>query len=241
MKKTARLKAGTLFLGAALLLTACGGEENGSETQGDTPEGGSSDYPQLNGEVAEDEQEVIMKTSMGDITLKLFPEYAPKAVENFVTHAEEGFYEGVIFHRVLEDFMIQGGDPDGTGMGGESIYGEPFEDEFTEELRHFRGALSMANAGPNTNSSQFFIVQNDELDSQVVEAVENAVEEGQLDEEAAQTYIDNGGTPHLDGGHTVFGHVIDGMDVVDDIAAVNVDGQGRPDEDVVIEEIEVVN
>ena len=80
-------------------------------------------------------------------------------MENFLTHAENGYYDGMIFHRVIQDFMIQGGDPTGTGMGGESIYGAEFEDEFSMNLFNLRGALSMANAGPNTNGSQFFIVQ----------------------------------------------------------------------------------
>lgn len=98
-------------------------------------------------------------TTMGDISVVLYPEQAPKAVENFTTLAEQGYYDGVSFHRVINDFMIQGGDPEGTGAGGESIWGESFEDEFSDQLHNFRGALSMANAGTNTNGSQFFIVQ----------------------------------------------------------------------------------
>ena len=99
-----------------------------------------------------------IKTNFGSIRVKMLPEAAPKAVENFLTHARNGYYNGIIFHRVINDFMIQGGDPTGTGMGGESIWGDPFEDEFTPDARNFRGALSMANAGPGTNGSQFFIV-----------------------------------------------------------------------------------
>lgn len=98
-----------------------------------------------------------MKTTMGDIQLLLFPDAAPKAVENFTTHAKNGYYNGLVFHRVIPDFMIQGGDPTGTGMGGESIWGKPFEDEFSPDYHNLRGALSMANAGPGTNGSQFFI------------------------------------------------------------------------------------
>lgn len=100
-----------------------------------------------------------IKTNMGDMEFVLFPEIAPKAVENFVTHAKEGYYNGLIFHRVINDFMIQGGDPTGTGCGGESVYGKAFEDEFSIDARNYYGALSMANSGPNTNGSQFFIVQ----------------------------------------------------------------------------------
>ncbi|MBR2337910.1 MAG: peptidylprolyl isomerase, partial [Clostridia bacterium] len=101
----------------------------------------------------------ILHTNHGDIAIRLFPDHAPKTVENFVTHAKNGYYDGLIFHRVINDFMIQGGDPTGTGCGGESIWGHPFKDEFTPELHNLRGALSMANAGPGTNGSQFFIVQ----------------------------------------------------------------------------------
>lgn len=101
----------------------------------------------------------VIKTTMGDITVQLYPDQAPKAVENFIGLAKKGYYDGIIFHRVIQDFMIQGGDPTGTGRGGESIWGGSFEDEFTPDLRNFRGALSMANSGTNTNGSQFFIVQ----------------------------------------------------------------------------------
>ena len=101
-----------------------------------------------------------LHTTMGDIEIALFPEYAPKTVENFLTHAQNGYYDGIIFHRVINDFMIQGGDPNGTGMGGESIWGAPFKDELSPQLYNFRGAVSMANSGVDTNGSQFFIVQN---------------------------------------------------------------------------------
>ena len=98
-----------------------------------------------------------IKTNRGDMSFVLFPEIAPKAVENFTTHAKNGYYDGLIFHRVIKDFMIQGGDPNGTGTGGQSIWGAPFEDEFSVDAHNYYGALSMANAGPGTNGSQFFI------------------------------------------------------------------------------------
>ncbi|MBQ8063840.1 MAG: peptidylprolyl isomerase, partial [Clostridia bacterium] len=98
-------------------------------------------------------------TSKGAIKAKLIPEETPKTFENFTTHAKNGYYEGIIFHRVIKDFMIQGGDPEGTGRGGESIWGRSFEDEFHPDLHNLRGALCMANAGPNPNGSHFFIVQ----------------------------------------------------------------------------------
>jgi peptidyl-prolyl cis-trans isomerase B (cyclophilin B) len=124
-----------------------------------------------------------METSKGTITLELYPEHAPKTVNNFAFLAGEGFYDGTVFHRVIPNFMVQGGDPTGTGRGGP---GYKFEDETRgNPLRHERGVISMANAGPNTNGSQFFITHDPQ--------------------------------PHLDGRHTVFGKVTDGMDVVDAI------------------------
>jgi peptidyl-prolyl cis-trans isomerase B (cyclophilin B) len=143
-----------------------------------------------------------LHTNHGPIAVELFDEDAPKTVANFVKLAGDGFYDGVIFHRIIPDFMIQGGDPTGTGSGGP---GYQFEDEFNSQPV-VRGALAMANAGPNTNGSQFFIVTADAC-------------------------------PWLDGKHTVFGRVTDGMDVVTEIEAVETDARDRPREDVVIESI----
>ena len=145
-----------------------------------------------------------LQTNQGAIAIELFDDDAPKTVDNFVSLARKGFYDGVIFHRVIPDFMIQGGDPTGTGSGGP---GYTFEDEFNEHPVA-RGALAMANAGPNTNGSQFFIVTADAC-------------------------------PWLDGKHTVFGRVTDGMDVVDAISALETDARDRPREDVVIERVEL--
>jgi peptidyl-prolyl cis-trans isomerase B (cyclophilin B) len=145
-----------------------------------------------------------MNTSEGVIALELFDDDAPKTVENFRTLADSGFYDDLIFHRVIRGFMLQGGCPDGTGAGGP---GYTFEDEFNSHLV-VRGALAMANAGPNTNGSQFFIVTADEC-------------------------------AWLDGKHTVFGRVSDGMEVVDAIEAVETDGRDRPQTPVVIESVTV--
>ena len=145
-----------------------------------------------------------LNTSKGPIAVELFDDDAPKTVENFRTLAGKGFYEGVIFHRVIPDFMIQGGDPTGTGSGGP---GYTFEDEFNDR-KVVRGALAMANAGPNTNGSQFFIV--------TAEAC-----------------------PWLDGKHTVFGQVSDGMDVVDAISGVDTDASDRPREEIRIDSVEL--
>ncbi|MFC3928348.1 Cof-type HAD-IIB family hydrolase [Streptococcus caprae] len=179
-----------------------------------------------------------IKTNRGDLTIKLFPDHAPKTVANFVALAKDGYYDGIIFHRIIKDFMIQGGDPTGTGMGGQSIYGDSFEDEFSNELYNLRGALSMANAGPNTNGSQFFIVQNSKIPY-----AQKELERGGWPAEIAASYAENGGTPHLDRRHTVFGQLTDEASyaVLDAIAAVETGAQDKPVADVVIETIEVVD
>jgi cyclophilin family peptidyl-prolyl cis-trans isomerase len=148
--------------------------------------------------------DATLHTNHGAIDIELYPEDAPKTVDNFVKLARDGFYDRVIFHRVIPDFMIQGGDPTGTGSGGP---GYSFEDEFNDHKVE-RGAVAMANAGPNTNGSQFFIVTT----------------------EAA---------PWLDGKHTVFGRVTNGMDVADKISELPRDARDKPHDDVVIERVEV--
>ena len=156
----------------------------------------------------------VMHTNMGDIKIKLFPEKAPKTVENFVTHSKNGYYNGLKFHRVINDFMIQGGDPRGNGTGGESIWGGSFPDEFDPELHNLRGALSMANSGPNTNGSQFFIVQAREVPANMLEQMRDLEDNG-VPADITAAYAELGGTPWRDFRHTVFGQVTDGMDVVD--------------------------
>ena len=193
-----------------------------------------SQFPQLN-EVNEKNPLVTVHTNLGDFTLELFLEVAPKTVENFVTHAKNGYYNGVIFHRVIEDFMIQGGDPTGTGMGGESIYGRTFEDEFSREAFNLYGTLTMANAGPNTNGSQFFIVTAKQVPAQMLKQLKD----GGWPEEIVEEYAKVGGTPWLDHRHTVFGRVVEGMDVVLKIEGVERNAQDRPLEDVVIESMDV--
>ena len=241
----------------------------------------------------EGETIAIMHTNMGDIHIRFFPEAAPKTVENFLTHAKNGYYNGLIFHRVIEDFMIQGGDPKGDGTGGESIYGKKFEDEFNAKLMNLRGSLAMANSGVNTNGSQFFINQvgptgksanqlkqaAEESNAQVKEQYTRETYEqyksyydtyygegyftsiyptyedfyyGSLVPDASlvpdevwDLYAQYGGNMHLDGawrytgGHTVFGQVYQGLDVVDAIAAVEVDSSDKPKASVIIESIEV--
>lgn len=200
-----------------------------------------ADFPQLSKDIAPNEAAVKLKTNKGDITIKLFPEHAPLTVENFLTHAKAGYYDGLIFHRVMKDFMIQGGDPQGTGRGGQSIWagkdskkdpGSGFQDEFSDYLYNIRGSLSMANAGPHTNGSQFFINQNTSNQTAFLDPIF-------YPEKIIAAYA-TGGNPSLDHRHTVFGQVIEGMDVVDAIASVPTDGQDKPKEDVIITGIEVI-
>lgn len=191
-------------------------------------------FPQIN---LEDTKviEAKINTTKGALTFNLFPELAPKTVENFVDHAKNGYYDGIIFHRVIKDFMIQGGDPTGTGMGGESIWGEEFEDEFTTALYNFRGALSMANSGPNTNGSQFFIVTAADVPENMIEQMEGA---GYPDE-VSSVYKEDGGTPWLDQRHTVFGHLAEGMEVIEAIESSKTGHGDKPTKDIIIENIEI--
>ena len=176
---------------AGICLTGCG-KAKVPEPTGETSEEVQTDEPQKGDEIA-----VFHIENYGDITVRLFKNAAPKAVENFVTHAKEGYYDGVIFHRVINDFMIQGGDPTGTGTGGESIWGSEFEDEIVDNILPIRGALCMANRGADTNGSQFFIVQAKASNLDTVNS-------DSLTDEQKKMFEEYGGTTHLVGGYTVF-------------------------------------
>lgn len=180
----------------------------------------------------------IIKTNKGDMSFELYPQYAPKAVENFATHAKNGYYNGLIFHRVIKDFMIQGGDPTGTGCGGESIWGKSFEDEFSLDARNYYGALSMANSGPNTNGSQFFIVQAKSVPDSLLSQMEGLKDNG-YPQSVIDKYKEVGGTPWLDFHHTVFGMITQGTDVLEDIASSRTGMGDKPVYDVVIDTIEI--
>lgn len=186
------------------------------------------------------EEIIVMITNYGDIKIRLFPDIAPKAVENFKTHARTGYYNGLTFHRVVKGFLIQGGDPNGDGTGGESIWGAPFEDEFNVRYHHLRGAVSMANCGRDTNASQFFIVQNPEVDRNLIEQKSVLGEDKGYPQDIIDAYSELGGTPQLDYKHTVFGQVFEGMDIVDKIANVETDENYRPIEPIVIKKMKVV-
>ncbi|MCH5353481.1 MAG: peptidylprolyl isomerase [Acutalibacter sp.] len=208
---------------------------------------------------------VITMKSGEVIKLRFFAEEAPKAVYNFKRHALDGYYDGLTFHRIVANFMIQGGDPDGNGTGGESVWGGKFADEFNSNLLNIDGAVSMANSGANTNGSQFFINATD--GAQVNwENYEEGFKYYQQDpdgfssvygrwikmdivpEEMKTLYNEHGGNPHLDGyystmglGHTVFAQVFEGMDDVIKLSKVPVGGTDgtTPLEGVVIEKIEI--
>jgi len=187
----------------------------------------------------EGEEIVVIITNHGEIKIRLFSDIAPKAVENFKTHAKDGYYDGVTFHRVIKDFMIQGGDPDGTGMGGKSIWEKPFEDEFNKDYHNLRGSLSMANAGPGTNGSQFFIVQRSFVEEDFLSQMKQAGDEAGFSEDVINAYAELGGTPWLDYRHTVFGQVFQGMDIVDKIANLEVGANDKPVNPVVMEKVEI--
>lgn len=226
-----------------LNMSACSSDNSNKESTNSV--GFQTEKPELGEEVA------VMTTSKGEIKIRFFPDEAPKAVENFKGLAEKGYYDNLTFHRVIEDFMIQGGDPNGDGTGGESLWGEAFEDEFSDKLFNITGSVAMANSGPNTNGSQFFINQNSPesfVGWEMYENFNSSINTELLTDEIKELYNQNGGNPHLDGyynknkrGHTVFGQVFEGMDVVESIASVKTNSNDKPIEDVVIQSVKIIN
>lgn len=181
---------------------------------------------------------VLHIKNYGDVKVKFFEEVAPKAVENFVTHAKEGYYNGVTFHRVINEFMIQGGDPEGTGMGGESIWGTDFEEELSPELVPYRGSLCMASRGLQNSpslGSQFFITQ-----AKYNEQMASYMQAGGYPADLLEQYKTYGGYLSLYQQYTVFGQVYEGMEIVDKIASVETDESDKPVENVVIDSIDVM-
>ena len=203
-----------MFMAMILSLTGCGTKtENTAGSQGNQTGTGDTTQQTENVQTNMERSHVMMKMADGgEVVIELIPEYAPATVENFLSLVKEGFYDGLIFHRVIEGFMIQGGDPEGTGMGGsdKNIRGEFASNGFKQnKLKHSRGVISMARSQhPDSASSQFFIMHED--------------------------------APHLDGQYAAFGKVISGMEVVDKIATVETGENDRPLEDVVIESIRVI-
>lgn len=196
---------------------------------------------------------ILNMKDYGTIKVHFFKDAAPKAVENFISLAEKGYYDGLTFHRVINDFMIQGGDPNGNGTGGASIWDEDFEDEINEYLIPLRGSLCMANAGGgNTNGSQFFIVQSNKIDTEDEQQIKDQLDYyismyksstgltlDSYNESVIKNYLEVGGCLYLSGGYTVFGQVYEGLDVVDAIAAAKTDSNDKPLNDVIIESIDI--
>jgi len=185
----------------------------------------------------------IVVHDYGTIYIKLFENAAPKAVENFVTHAQEGYYNGQTFYRIIEDSLIESGDPTGTGDSGESIWKEEFKDEFNKELQPYYGALCMANEGPDTNKSQFFIVQASQTyDDKILDQIEDTYNIN-FDDLARNRYKTVGGAPWFYRKNTVFGQVYQGNDILDKISNVDKtdDEMGIPAVDVIIDKVSIVN
>ncbi len=246
----------TLMLILLFVLTGCGEEKTANKTSTQTTNTSNTtqnnakedskvsvDYKQAaQKQMAKPEAgetvAIIHIKEYGEVKVKFFEEVAPKAVQNFVTHAKEGYYDGVTFHRVINQFMIQGGDPEGTGMGGESIWGTDFEEELSPELVPYRGSLCMASRGLENSpslGSQFFITQA-KYDDQMASYMQGYGYPADLLEE----YKNYGGYLSLYGQYTVFGQVYEGMEIVDRIAAVQTDESDKPVQDVVIEKVDVI-
>ena len=222
------LAAGTMLL----TLGAC------KDTESDSNKTDSGNITAQLAKPEKGEDIAVITTDFGEIKMKFFPKVAPKGVENFTTHVKNGYYNNLTFHRIVKDFVIQGGDPQGTGRGGESIWGGKFNDEIDmTALHHFRGAVAYANSGKNSNGSQFYIVQPNTLSTGLDTQMKNAG----WDQAVIDAYKQYGGTPSLDGGYTIFGQVYEGMDVVDKIASVEIaDAQnGTPKDKVIIKKIEM--
>lgn len=192
--------------------------------------------PQAGDTVAE-----IVVRDYGAIYIRFFSEAAPKAVENFISLAKKGYYNGQTFYRIIKDSMLESGDPTTTGDGGESIWGEAFKDEFSPYLQPYRGALCMANIGPDTNESQFFIVQAGKTyNKEVLKQIEDNYNI-KFNARAKELYGKVGGAPWFYKLNTVFGQVYEGYEIIDQIAEVEKtdEEQGIPAEDVFIDEINI--
>lgn len=256
-------KAVACFLCAAMSALALSGCGNSSSDKKDAPAGSTmyqaekaeADYAQcLDDESGytdmanyikpEKGEEIVVMTikDKGTVKIQLFPELLPKACANFVGLASKGYYDGLTFHRVIADFMIQGGDPMGTGMGGEAIWGTKFDGGFSKYLYHVKGALAYANSGStSTDGSQFYIVVGSTFTDELLDMYAAT----ELTDSVRTAYKENGGAPWLDGGYTVFGQVFEGIEIVEDICnntpvSTQEETKDKPLDDVIIEKVEIV-
>ena len=222
---------------AVTALTSCGKsievDESKASSKADTAGIVNFTAPQQGDKIVE-----MNIKDYGTVTFRMFPEYADKGVENFLALAEAGYYDGLTFHRVIKDFMIQGGDPTGTGMGGESTWGGSFDGGASPHLINCAGALVYANSGSTaTDGSQFYIVTGNTYTETDFAAMK---QQGYtFSDEAKKIYETAGGAPWLDGGYTVFGQVIDGLDVVFEVQNVETDSNDKPLTSVVMESVKV--
>lgn len=220
-----------LLITLCMLLTACGGGGLGGEKLNVKSDEVQFAQPQTGDTVAE------IVTDKGTIKVLLFPQYAPKAVKSFTVLADGGYYNGITFHRVVEDMLVQSGSFDGTASGGKSAWELEFDDEFSDRLHHYNGALSMANHGEDTNGSQFFFVTAPigKISDETLQRMTDA----QWRTEVADAYKQAGGLPSLDWRYTVFGQIYEGLDVAYAISRVKADENGVPEKDVIIESVTV--
>jgi cyclophilin family peptidyl-prolyl cis-trans isomerase len=230
---------GTAICGCCTILTGCGTQNASFSTKSENKEaleimdkkeiGFQLELPEIGEEIA------VINTSMGSFKLRFFPDEAPKAVENFKELSKKDYYNGIIFHRVIKNFMIQGGDPSGNGTGGQSHWGTDFEDEFSNKLFNINYSVAMANRGQNTNGSQFFINNR---------AASHEIAASITDKKISEFYEKYGGNPHLDGyatgkGHTVFAQVFEGKEIIDQISEVETNEKDKPKTSVIINNITI--
>ena len=184
--------------------------------------------------------EIIVMTvkDYGEIKIRLFPELLPEACENFTTLADSGYYDELIFHRVIQNFMIQGGDPKGDGTGGESCWGGKFDGGVSSQLIHVPGALAYANSNSmtSTDGSQFYLVTGEQVSDAYLDEISQQ-QQIYFTQEARNLYTQYGGTPFLDGSYTVFGQIIDGLDIIYQIASVETDANDKPKKAVYLESV----
>lgn len=263
MKISSKIIAGVLCAAlCAAAFSGCGKKVNEDSKAGTTvsqfesydPQKSESDYEQclddscgytdmMNYTQPKKGEEIVVMTikGKGTVKIKLFPELLPKACANFVGLASKGYYDGLSFHRIIKDFMIQGGDPKGNGTGGESVWGGQFDGGYSKYLYHVNGALAYANSGSTaTDGSQFYIVVGSQFPEEYLENVTKG-RSNDYHSSVAKAYAENGGTPWLDYMYTVFGQVFEGMDVINSICAnTETNANDKPLEDIIIDKVEIV-